>query len=66
MQISYEFFRICGNSMVLYPLNMSTFIYHIHILYYMYDVVNIIIPLYSDEFSHTDKSNKDGIVHYIF
>ena len=23
-------------------------------------------PLYSDWFSHTDKRNKDGIVHFIF
>ena len=23
-------------------------------------------PLYSDELSHTDKYNNDGIVHYIF
>ena len=23
-------------------------------------------PLYSDRFSHTDRSNKHGITHYIF
>ena len=27
---------------------------------------NYIDPLYSDGFSHTDKSNKDGISKYIF
>ena len=26
----------------------------------------LILTLYSDRFSHTDKSNQDGIVHYIF
>ena len=27
---------------------------------------SIIYPLYPDGFYHTDKYNKDGIVHYIF
>ena len=31
------------------------------------DVVrNIFNPLYFDGFTHIDKCNKDGIVHYIF
>ena len=31
-----------------------------------YSMSIIINPLYFDGFSHPDKSNKDGIVHYIF
>ena len=36
-----------------------------YILSHMGETILPINPLYSGGFSHTDKCNKDGIVHYI-
>ena len=40
----------------------------VHLVLMVYGICKkpVFNPLYSDRFSNTDKSNKDGIVHYIF